>query len=180
MQKSSPVLRRCGEPYLCDRKNHYALTDQESYSRLKPGGKKLASATAQARCLPDRYKQAPGKGVSDEWQAPGHDSPERNGAVARRCRSGVLRPLPITPMLMCLYGVMSVEDMAAASPPGCAPRVCPGKSVCPATDFHRAASTGISSLPPYVGFGAPLSPRCRLGSYVNPEVRINIIIAVKH
>ncbi len=22
--KSEPVLRRCGEPYLCDRKNHYA------------------------------------------------------------------------------------------------------------------------------------------------------------
>ena len=47
---------------------------------------------------------------------PGHGSPERNGAVARRCRSGVFRPLPITPMLMCLYGVVSVEDMAAASP----------------------------------------------------------------
>lgn len=109
-------MRRCGEPYLCDRKNHYDLTDQESYSRLKPGGRKLASATAQARCLPDRYKQAHGKVVSDKGKPPGHGSPERNGAVAQRCRSGVFRPLPITPMLMRLYGVVSVEEMAAASP----------------------------------------------------------------
>lgn len=87
---------------------------------------------------------------------PGHGSPERNGAVARQCRSGVFRPLPITPMLMCLYGVVSVEDMAAASPRAVR-LVSVGKKRCPATDFHRAASTGISSLPPSVGFGAPLS-----------------------
>lgn len=61
---------------------------------------------------------------------------------------------------MCLYGVVSVEDMAAASSQAVR-LVSVGEKSCPATDFHRAASTCISSLPPCVGFSAPLSPRCR-------------------
>lgn len=154
-------MRRCGEPYLCDRKNHYALTDQESYSRLKPGGRKLASTTAQARCLLDRYKQAPGKGVSDEWQAPRPRQPgaQRRGrpAVSKRSVQTLANNTDVNVSLR--RGARRGYGRCLA--PGCAPRVCPGKSVCPATDFHRAASTGISSLPPCVGLGAPLSPRCR-------------------
>lgn len=154
-------MRRCGEPYLCDRKNHYALTDLESYSRLKPGGRKLASATAQARCLPDRYKQAPDKGVPDERQAPRPRQPgaQRRGRpeVSKRSVQTVANNTDVNVSLW--RGVRRGYGRCLA--PDCAPRVCPGNSVCPATDFHREASTCISSLPPMVGFGAPLSPRGR-------------------
>lgn len=65
---------------------------------------------------PTDINKHPARAFPMSGKPPGYGSPERNGAVARRCRSGVFRPLPITPMLMCLYGVVSVEDMAAASP----------------------------------------------------------------